>query len=66
MPRSLTEEAVSYDGDLLVAANEVLAELDDEDGVSVGTKAFRLLLKAKAKEHKVNRNDLRVLVLELL
>lgn len=58
--------SVSYDGDLHVAAHEVLAELDDTDGVTVGSKDFRQLIKDKAKEHKVGRKDLRLLVMELL
>ena len=64
--RSRFEEAVSYDGDLLVAANEVIAELDDQDGVQVGSDDFKRLLREKAKEHNVSVKDLRVRVKECL
>lgn len=63
--RSLFERAVAYDGDLMVAAHEVLAELDDTDGVVVGTKAFRLLVREMARKHNVGVKDLRTTVMEL-
>lgn len=64
--RSLTEEAVDYEGDLAVAANEVVAELDDTDGVVIGSKEYKVLIKQKAREHRVLRRDLEVRVLEIL
>lgn len=57
-------EAVSYDGDLTVAAMEVIAELDDVDGIQKGTKAFRVLVRDKSREHKVAYLDLMVRVME--
>lgn len=59
-------QAVDYEGDIAVAANEVLAELDDTDGLQVGTKAFRALIRAKAREHRVLYKDLTTRVLELV
>ena len=60
------ERAVSYDGDLMVAVHEVLAELDETDGVVMGTKEYRSLIRQKAREHKVNRKDLDVTVRECM
>ena len=58
--------AVSYDGDLLVAAQEVIAELDDQDGVIKGTKDYRRLVREKAKAHNVMFLDLLIRVNECL
>lgn len=66
MPRTLVERAVQYDGDLMVAAHEVMAELDDQDGVVMDSKAYRLLIRQKAREHKVNRRDLDATVRECI
>ncbi len=51
-------DAVSYDGDLLVAAQEVIAELDDTDGLVIGTSEYKEYVRQKATEHKVLYKDL--------
>ncbi len=61
-----TSEAIAYSGDLTVAAHEVIAELDDQDGITVGTKEFRSLIRDKAREHKVAYKDLYNSVFEVL
>jgi hypothetical protein len=61
-----TERAVDYDGDLAVAAHEVIAELDDSDGIVIGSLSYNQLIRQKAKEHKVLRKDLEVRVGEFL
>lgn len=60
------EDAVAYDGDLLVAAHEVAAELDEQDGITVGSKAYKALIRLKAREHRVSRRDLEARVLEII
>ena len=62
--KSWYERSVEYDGDLNVAAQEVIAELDPDDGVIFGSKDFELLIREKAREHKVGRKDLKARVLE--
>lgn len=60
------ERVVAYAGDLDVAAQEVIAELDDQDGVVYGSKDFKLLIREKAREHKVGLRDLLARVKEYL
>ena len=60
------ERVVSYEGDLDAAAHEVITELDDVDGLAVDTKEFRLLIRSKAREHKVGPKDLALRVQEFL
>lgn len=61
-----TARAIDYDGDLTVAAHEVVAELDDTDGVVIGSKDYKRLIRLKSQEHRVSRRDLEVRVLEIL
>ena len=55
---NIFSDAVAYDGDLLVAAQEVIAELDDQDGLVTDTPEYKEYVKQKAKEHKVGYKDL--------
>ncbi len=58
MPLTWSEKNVQYAGLLDSAAQDVLANLDDEDGYVIGTKEYRELVKAIAKEWGVGRKDL--------
>jgi hypothetical protein len=55
---SWAEKVNEYAMTLDCAAQEVLAELDDTDGLMPFGKEFKLLIKSKAREHKVGRKDL--------
>ncbi len=61
-----TASAVDYDGDLTVAAHEVIAELDETDGIVIGSKSYRMLIRLKARQHNVSRRDLDARVGEFL
>jgi hypothetical protein len=64
--RSWMERIVSYEGDLDAAAQTLISELDEVDGVVVGSKEFRVLIKTVAREFKVGPRDLARRVQEFL
>lgn len=52
------ERCVSYEGDLDTAAQQVISELDDTDGVVLDTKEYRFLIRSTAALYKVGVKDL--------
>ena len=56
------EKSVAYDSDLLLAASEVISQLED----LVYDKACRILIRQVAKEYSVGKRDLTARVKELL
>lgn len=64
--KSWTEKVIAYSGDLDVAAQEVIAELDEDDGIVLYSKDFEVLIREKAREHRVGKKDLRARVLEFI
>ena len=66
MDRTLIEEAVAYDGDLVQAASVVLSTLDDQDGLTLGSDDFMSVVEKVAREYGVGKRDLLVRVKELL
>jgi len=63
---SWTEQVFEYAGDLDCAAQEVIAELDEQDGIVIGTKEYRLLIKQIAEACNVGKRDLDARVREYL
>ncbi len=64
--KTWTEKVVEYAGELDVAALEVIAELDEIDGIVYGSKEYRLLIREVAELHKVGRKDLMMRVRDYL
>ncbi|MBK7864349.1 MAG: hypothetical protein IPJ65_38265 [Archangiaceae bacterium] len=64
--KSWTEKVVAYAGDLDVAAQEVIAELDDQDGLRPFGNEFKELVREMARKHRVGRKDLLCRVREYL
>lgn len=51
------ENAVAYDGELLLAVSELMS-LVDEDGISYGTEEWYEACKEISKRYKVSKRDL--------
>lgn len=66
MPRTWHEKVISYAGNLDVAAQEVIAELDEQDGIVIESKSYKFLIRAKAREYGVGPKDLAMRVREYL
>lgn len=64
--KTWTERVITYQGELDQAAMRLISELDDVDGVVVGSKEFRVLIKQVAREFKVGPKDLARRVKEFL